>query len=329
MITLQHDFINLLKLKAKPNVSFADEIARMLNISVDSAYRRIRCETDLSLNEAKLLADYYKVSLQNLFMPQQRDFGFVYRAFDRKTLSFERYLTSIIDDLKSIRDADEKSIIYCAKDIPIFHHFQVPELAAFKIFYWMKEVLQLSKYKNTVFSESLIDDKFIEMGQKAKHLYAALPSIEIWTEETVHSTLKQLFYFHKNQLISNTALTVKLFEALSNVISKIAEQSKQEYKVLNHADSKKGGTYQLYLSKMPVSNNTIFVNTDNTFSTYITHNTLNVLMTSNPEFCRETQFYTSNLINNSTVLNQKHATEHHDFFNLILKTINHYKNQII
>lgn len=328
VITLQHDFINLLKHKVNPNVSFADEMARLLNISTDSAYRRIRCETDLSLNEAKLLADFYKVSLQNLFVPQQRDFGFVYRAFDRKTLSFERYLTSIVDDLKAIRNASEKSIIYCAKDIPIFHHFQVPELAAFKIFYWMKQVLQLSKYKNTVFSESLIDEKFIEMGQKAKQLYAEVPSIEIWTEETVLSTLKQLLYFHKNQLIFNKALTIKLFDALSVVISQVAEQSKYEYKVLDSSGLKKGASYQLYLCETPITNNTIFVNTDNSFSTYITHNTLNVLMTSNPEFCRETQFYTLNLINNSVLVNEKHTTEHHNFFKLILNTINLYKNQI-
>ena len=113
VVTLQTDFINVLKLKVKPNVSFADEMSRLLNISADSAYRRIRCETDLSLNEAKILADYYKVSLQNLFNAQQRDFGFVYRAFDRKTISFERYLTFIIEDLKIIQKASEKNIVYC------------------------------------------------------------------------------------------------------------------------------------------------------------------------------------------------------------------------
>ena len=328
VVTLQTDFINVLKLKVKPNVSFADEMSRLLNISADSAYRRIRCETDLSLNEAKILADYYKVSLQNLFNAQQRDFGFVYRAFDRKTISFERYLTYLVEDLKAIQKASEKNIVYCAKDVPIFHHFNFPELAAFKIFYWMKQVLQLSKYKEVCFSESLIEDKFIELGQKANSLYSDIPSTEIWTEDTLNSTLKQIAFFHRHKLISTTALTLKLIDGVAKMIEHIQNDALKQHKESNHGLNPKGASFRLVFSDMPLNNNAVYVKTDSVTTTYITHNTLNILSTSNPDFCRETHFYTENLIHNSTLKNEPHRDGLSESFKHIFNSIHQFKSKI-
>jgi hypothetical protein len=48
------------------NLSLVNEIADVLDVSNDSAYRRLRGETALSLNEAFLLASHFQIALEEI-----------------------------------------------------------------------------------------------------------------------------------------------------------------------------------------------------------------------------------------------------------------------
>ena len=48
------------------HVSLVDQIADLLNISNDSAYRRIRGEKEISLSELKALSEHFKISLDQV-----------------------------------------------------------------------------------------------------------------------------------------------------------------------------------------------------------------------------------------------------------------------
>ncbi len=60
---IQSVFLGQIRNRLPESTSFADELAELLNVSRDSAYRRIRGETVLSLDEVKKLYDQYGVSL--------------------------------------------------------------------------------------------------------------------------------------------------------------------------------------------------------------------------------------------------------------------------
>ena len=64
---MQDRFIQYLKDKIPDNSSFADELAQVLNIGYDAAYRRINLKTNLTLEEAVVLAKHYKISLNKLY----------------------------------------------------------------------------------------------------------------------------------------------------------------------------------------------------------------------------------------------------------------------
>lgn len=64
---MQSVFIKYLKDKIPANTSFADELAQVLNIGYDAAYRRINLKTNLTLEETVKLAKHYKISLNKLY----------------------------------------------------------------------------------------------------------------------------------------------------------------------------------------------------------------------------------------------------------------------
>ena len=58
-MSLQKLFLDLIKGKSKTNSSFVDDLADLLAVSKDSAYRRIRGETPLQFDEIRKLSIEY------------------------------------------------------------------------------------------------------------------------------------------------------------------------------------------------------------------------------------------------------------------------------
>ena len=99
---VQTSFLNMIKESMPKNLSFADEIAELLNVSKDSAYRRLRGETTLSLAEIQKLCSHFGVSIDRLLGTSTDQITFQYRAVDGVNLTFEDYLNSILGNLHMI-----------------------------------------------------------------------------------------------------------------------------------------------------------------------------------------------------------------------------------
>jgi hypothetical protein len=63
---VQNAFFERVRERMNSNLSLVNEIAEVLNVSNDSAYRRLRGETALSLNEAFLLASHFQIALEEI-----------------------------------------------------------------------------------------------------------------------------------------------------------------------------------------------------------------------------------------------------------------------
>ena len=65
--SVQEVFIQKLKESLPPSIGIAEELSELLGVSIDSAYRRIRGETDLSISEVHLITKKYGISLDGVF----------------------------------------------------------------------------------------------------------------------------------------------------------------------------------------------------------------------------------------------------------------------
>jgi plasmid maintenance system antidote protein VapI len=73
---LQIQVFNAIKAKLPPHLSLAEEVAATLAISTDSAYRRIRGEKPLLLEEVGKLCARFGLSLDSLLHLQSEGFLF-------------------------------------------------------------------------------------------------------------------------------------------------------------------------------------------------------------------------------------------------------------
>src|SRR5260221_12651987 len=171
--SIQTSFLEQIKQRISANLSLADELAEALNLSRDSAYRRIRGETVLSLDEVKTLCNRYGISLDALLSPTSEMISFRHQAVDHSSFTFEHWLKSMLEKLEMIAafPEKEKEIVYYAKDMPVFYYFTMPELSAFKMFFWMKRALNYPEYKKEKFRPEIIPKEYIAIEKRigAKH----------------------------------------------------------------------------------------------------------------------------------------------------------------
>jgi hypothetical protein len=297
---------------------------------MDSAYRRIRGETALTIEEAKILSLKYNLSIDQFIRQTGSTVTFQYNSINPSSFTFENYYQNILTSISMIDSGTEKQITYAAKDIPIFNFFQIPELAAFKIFFWMKTVMNFPEMSKAVFAADKIDEKLLHLGKQILNIYLRIPTVEFWNEETISSTLKQFEYSYESGIIKNKSEASFLLEKLELLISHIEKQAECECKFLFGKEQiQKEGNYKLFINEILLSDNTIFVKKDNSSFTFIPHNAINFLVTTNKEFCEGTGEWLSNLQKRSTLISGVSEKDRSKFFRALSKKIEDTKNRIL
>src|SRR5678809_812493 len=79
-----------------PSASLTDAVSEILHVSSDSAYRRIRNETPLVLEEAKQLCEHFHLSLDQVLHIRSNSILFENVRINNEQYSYEKYLADLI-----------------------------------------------------------------------------------------------------------------------------------------------------------------------------------------------------------------------------------------
>jgi hypothetical protein len=144
-----------------------------------------------------------------------------------------------------------------------------------------------------------------------------VPSVEIWTNETILTATKQLEFYVDSGVFKSRSDALEIleeFKKMAEYLETSAESGRKEV-------SSKSENFQLYNSEVVLGTNCIYVKMPNVNYTYISFNTMNSLTTNNNEFCDETEHWMRNIIKKSTLISGVAEKERYRFFSSIYKNI--------
>ncbi len=328
-IEIQKALFQSIKEKLPQNVSFVHEIAELLEISYDSAYRRIRGEKDLSFIELSRISQHFGISVDALFNIHSDNVVFKTHTLEPEKFTIKEWLRIILTDIKGIGLSREKEIIYAAKDPPIFHYFQFPEVAAFKVFFWEKTLAQFPEYEDKKLRLDDLDQDVWNIGQQIISTSAKIPTIEIWNEDTFNITLRQIEYYYISGYFASKDDLKNLIDKVQKWVKHIQKQAELGFKFLAGKEPEGiENTFKLYENEVVLNDNTIFVKLDNLTAVYLTFNVLGLLITRDPVFCQKIEFYLRGLLKKSNLISLTGAKERNRFFNKLLHTITQFRDRI-
>jgi transcriptional regulator with XRE-family HTH domain len=326
---IQKALFDRIRERLPASISFVHEIAEILGISYDSAYRRIRGEKTLSMVDLYKISNKYRISLDALFGVQTNSIIFDYFTLEPQKLGLREWLGLILADTKRINEASDKEILYAAKDPPVFYNFQVPELAAFKVFFWQKTLCQFPEFEGQRLRLDDADMELINIGRQLLSVSNKIPTIEIWNEDTFNITLRQMEYYYVSGYFEKKDDVFNLCDKLEKWLQHLRKQAEYGFKFM-YGEAAEGieDSFKMYENEVVLNDNSILVKRDDITSVYLTFNTLSLLITQSPVFCENVETYFRRLLRKSNLISVSGSKERNRFFNKLTETIHNFRSKI-
>lgn len=325
---LQEKLFRRIRQMLPQEANIADVISENLHVSTDSAYRRIRGETPLVLEEAAILCARYNLSLDEL-MGNQNTVVFQNKRLDTTHSHFVHYLEDIQEQFNALEQFARKEVIYMSKDLPIFHNFYFKPLTAFRYYFWMKIQVQHPDFEKKLFSVEDLPDAVIKASETLLKSYTNVPSSEMWNMESINSTISQIEFSRNSGHFKNEDEPIVIYEALEQTILHIKEQAENGCKYLPGEDSSlQTQNLKFYFNRVVLGDNTIMAITNETKAAFINYGQLNYMMTNDETFCDLLYQDFENLRRRSTQISATSERQRHLFFNNLLSKIRERKQNI-
>ncbi len=315
---IQQQLFQLIKSRLAADASVADAVAVLLDISTDSAYRRMRGEKALTFDELYKIATHYRISLDQLMNINTGAMLFQGQFLNKQNFPFEEYMNSLLQNMAYMNSFKEKEFYYTCKDMPIFHHFVVREIAAFKRFVWLKTFFHFPEFERKKFRFSDYPDELFTIGQKVLSQYNQIPSIEIWNIESMNIIFRQVEFYRDCQVFESDQDAYILYEAVEKLWYHLEKQASLGYK-FNYGDpeQKPIGKFRMYFNEVLLGDNNMLVVLDGAKLSYISHTTINYMLTRDLVFNENMYNHLQNQMKRSTLISAVSEKERAKFFRII------------
>lgn len=320
-------FFQHLKHQLPSHVSVVEEIADVLGISTDSAYRRLRGEKPLSFDELQVLCRKFKISLDQLFHLESNSIIFTGKTAGQEGFSFRDYIQDIVHTLSYINKFEKREISFYNRDIPFFFHFYYPKLAAFKSFFYLRCILNDPQFIHQKFVFDCIDEGLLESGRQVSEAYSQLPSTEVWNAESIDSTLGQIDYCRASGFFKNREDVNTVYDELQKCMDVIELQTEYGYKMNGDGTVHyRHIPYKIYINEFILADTTILAKLNNDHASFLVHSVFNYIYTRDRSFNELTNRHFQNILKRSTLISESGEKDRRRFFNHIRDRINAGKN---
>lgn len=311
-------FFQHIKSQLPTHISLVDAVADLLDISIDSAYRRIRGEKPVSFEEMQKLAGHFKISIDQFLHIETDSFLFNGTLTSSDEPSFENWLQNVLRQVNFMNSFADRHMYYLAKDLPVMQQFVLPELLTFKAFFWKKSILHFDSMRGAKFSLKNGNPALLEVGKKIVDAYNRLPSTEIWNVESINSTIRQIEFYRESNVFEDADDINVLYQAVFTLIDHIEKQAELGLKFeLHGSPSANAASYDLFNNEVILGDNTILARLDSQVITFLNHSVINFVGTRDLRFNNYMHECVKNLIRKSTQLSKVGEKERARFFNRI------------
>lgn len=322
--TGQLHFLDRIAELVPPNHSLVNELSDTLQVSVDSAYRRLRGETQLTYDEIVRLCNKYDVSFDSVNSVESDYLSFRYHSLKASQEGFLTYFTSIYDELKklNIPQAPNKQVTYACNGIPVFHYFKTPTLGAFKMHYWMNAIMNVEDLKGARFEgKDSIQPELLKVGQNILNEYMDVPSTEMWTATTVMGVIYQIQFYWESGTFLNDDVALQVCEEVHQLIDMVQTWAEKEMK---HLD----GRFKMYFSEINFENNCILTEIADYKRVWLSHLSFSAFSSGSLKYAEETRSWLDNLRGKSHLISGASQTTRYKFFKRCHKLVQDLENKI-
>lgn len=326
---IQNKFFENLKKKIPNGLSMADELAELLKMSRDSVYRRIRGESALTFAEILAISEAYNISLDSLVgVSKKNKVSFQYQPIDETKFKFDQYFQTLLNFFEYFNTHKDIELIYAANEAK-FQLLHVPEIAAFKLFFWSKTSYDFQEQHRALFNFEKFNEDYGQIIRKIVWNYVKIPTVEIINEDYLNSTFNQIRFYYDAGYFNDKAEALLICDKLKELLQHNRREAELGFKFMFGSEEiGPENNLKLYHNDVILSDNVVAARLQEDYFCYLVINNINYLVTGNEKFSKDTFRYLSNLQKKSTLISVSAERERNIFYNKLEKKLEGLKSYI-
>lgn len=316
MITehFKSQFIRQLKIKIGSHKNWNDELANLLHVSPQSIYRKVKKEGFFSLDEVLILADYYKISIDQLLEQSPDQIRFNCPNLLSPINSIEDYLNRLVLSFGKVSTMKNPKIFYATRELPIFYYFLNDTFTSFKLYVFARTIWSIPRFNSAKFDMNLFDPNCFKITKLLWNNYAKLNSEEFWNSNIIDNTIHQILYYYECGDI-NKDDAFKVIDSIIEVIRLCKNMALRGSKSEVLEDN-----LVLYNNRILHTGNHVLVRSDHQDMLFLTYDSPNFLTTDNQYFIKYSINWYKQISENSYTLGKGSGHNNANFFKSLIES---------
>lgn len=325
--SFQQDILDRVLYRFQRKAEAIKAISRILGISMDAVYRRLRGDSYLAPDEIYKLVDHFSISLDTIIHSNKKNVAFEFHSYDTKLASIEDFLKTIGGLLENTHLLTEPKIHIASSDIPIFYYALSPNLFKFKLYVWGNTVWDFDLFKENSFSLNLFPHFIDQHIKQIRNAYFDIDTVELWSLNLIEDTLNQISYFSYCDRFENQADLWMLFDDLLELTNHLKKVAKAGYKSLPGRSFEKG-KITIYHNEVIHSINTIMMTSKEQKLVFTPFTSPNYLLTKDENTCNHVKQWFDKIIEKSGLISQYNEKNRRWFFLQLTRKIEYAREQL-
>lgn len=309
------------------HVTINQALIKTLKINKDAASRRINGKTPFTYSEVCALSKAYNIHLMPAQSSQHSNIVFGYVPFKSKQVDSKHFFQTISSLLQDMAAKPKAQLYHVAPEVPVYHCYNYPLLLNFRLFYWGKYLLNNPYYTKRIFSETTIDSEITKHAKKAYENYCCVPSVEIWTPQSIQSILSQLSFCIETGDFLNKEEVETVINELSQMIQRIKQMAEENNKAFDF-DKKLTVPFQFYKIDVNINTSNLLAVMDSHKISFQQFNAINFMNTTQADFCNDNFDWIQNIQSKASLLSGAGIVERQRYFNSVTKQIKEFKEEL-
>ena len=276
----------------------SDVVEELLGVHSNSAYRRIRGETELTFSELQKICTRFNLSMDEI-LNYRSGSGALFHYNPLRYSNQESYISQMkrmLDILTVLKLSSDREIIYTAQSIPFYHLVTQSGLSFLNLYIWNKALNRVD-VSYEVFCRNLDKEGILSMYKKIHQAFMAIPSGEIWTVHTIGFLLRQLEYLWLTGAFEKKDTVMLLLNQLTALIDTVCHYAESGLK-----GGKQQMPFSMYNCSVDMENSSMIARQENRLLLFIRLHTVNFIETDSENLCHATLLWNNDLIAKSTLI---------------------------
>jgi hypothetical protein len=329
MDSTQDQLFQLIKSKLAPGDALGFVLSETLHISMDAAYRRMRNETALTIDEIKRLCKTFDISFDALIQQQKSNVIFRYTPLNAYDFSLESYLEGILEAFERLKHLEDPKIMLTINNTHFFQLLNFPQLVRFKLFFWAKTHLQIPDYKDVLFRHEKTTERAFELGKSILQAYNTIHSVEIFDPELMRGYLRQILYYYKSNQFEDPQYALFLCDRLLMFSAHLREQADHGKKFIYGTQiPATGNRFEMYFNETINADSAFYYESKDKQGLFLSHNIMNYLQTNDPQYVQDAKQVIDKQLANSSLISEVNEKERRNYFAEFERTIGLFRKKI-